>query len=174
MSRVSVNRTSGSKYTELRIFASMGPPMDSDCRVPPSHGERDIPHRRASNIAFRREHLAAPRILLGGYIFDVEETRLRLDLSLSVATGRGLVVIEANPGPRWFTHGRGTMVLTKLAQLRTIPFFRPYRVPIPLAVMLLAPVGAHMPSRIRYDSFVHRRILDPRPKEETDRRGVGT
>ena len=55
------------------------------------------------------------------------------------------------------------MVLTKLAPLCMIPFFWAYRVPILLAVVFLASVGSHMPSRFRYYSFVHRRVLDHRP-----------
>jgi hypothetical protein len=55
------------------------------------------------------------------------------------------------------------MVLTKLALFCMIPFFWAYRVPILLAVVFLASVGSHMPSRCRFYSFVHRRVLDHRP-----------
>jgi hypothetical protein len=53
----------------------------------------------------RTAHLAATGVLLGGHVFDVAEARLRLALYLSIATGLGLVVIEAYPGSRWFTQG---------------------------------------------------------------------
>ncbi len=127
--------------------------------------ERDLPHRRAWNIAFRTAHLAATGILLGGHAFDVAEGRLRIALYASIATGLSLVVVEAYPGLRWFYQGRGAMVLTKLALLCTIPFFWAYRVPILLAVLAIASVGSHMPSRFRYYSFVHRRVLDHRHRE---------
>jgi hypothetical protein len=146
--------------------------MDSDHRVSRPHGARDIPHRRAWNIVFRTAHLAATGVLLGGHVFDVEEARLRLALYLSIATGLGLVVIEAYPGARWFTQGRGAMVLTKLALLGTIPWFWEYRAPILLAVVVLASVGSHMPSRFRYYSFVHRRVLDHRPGNSPIYEGV--
>jgi hypothetical protein len=55
------------------------------------------------------------------------------------------------------------MVLSKLALLGTIPFLWAYRVPILLSILVIASVGSHMPSRFRYDSFVHRRVLDHRP-----------
>jgi hypothetical protein len=137
--------------------------MCSDRHGLPPDRKRDIPHRRAWNIAFRTAHLAATGVLLGGHVFDVAEVRLRFALYLSIATGLGLVVIEAYPGSLWFSQGRGAMVLTKLALLCMIPFFWAYRVPILLAVVFLASVGSHMPSRFRYYSFVHRRVLDHRP-----------
>jgi hypothetical protein len=136
--------------------------MDSEGKDFPSDRELDIPHRRAWNIAFRTAHLAPTGVLLGGHVFDVAETRLRLALHLSIGTGLSLAVIEAYPGSRWFTQGRGAMVLTKLALLCMIPFFWAYRVPILLAVVFLASVGSHMPSRFRYYSFVHRRVLEHR------------
>jgi hypothetical protein len=135
----------------------MSPPSRIPC---PDHG-RDLPHRRAWNIAFRTAHLAATGILLGGHVFDVAESRLRIILYLSIATGLSLVVVEAYPGLRWFYQGRGAMVLIKLALLGTVPFFWAYRVPILLTVLAIASVGSHMPSRFRYYSFVHRRVLDP-------------
>ena len=46
------------------------------------------------------------RGLAVGHVFDVEEPRLRLALDLSIATGLGLVVIEAYPGSRWSAQGR--------------------------------------------------------------------
>lgn len=145
--------------------------MDSASQDFPSARNRDIPHRRAWNIAFRTAHLAVTGALLGGHVFDVPETRLRLTLYLSIATGLGLVVIEAYPCSRWLTQGRGAMVLTKLALLCMIPFFWAYRVPILLAVVCLASVGSHMPSRFRYYSFVHRRVLDHRPGKTPIREG---
>ena len=88
---------------------------------------RELRHQRACNIAFRTVHIAATGILLGGHVFDVEESRLRGSLYLSIATGLGLLVLEAYPSLRWIYQGRGVMVLSKLALLlrRAVPLGQP-------------------------------------------------
>jgi hypothetical protein len=85
---------------------------------------------------------------------------LRVILYSCIMTGIALIAIEAYPSCRWFYQGRGAAVLAKLALICTIPFFWNYRVPIMLAVLVIASVGSHMPSRFRYYSFLHRRVLD--------------
>ena len=42
------------------------------------------------------------------------------------------------------------MVLVKLLLLAVIPFFWQYRVPLLLAIVVVASVGSHMPSRFRH------------------------
>lgn len=115
---------------------------------------RVLPHARAWNIALRTAHIAVTGILLGGHVFDVPEEQLRRVLYLCIVTGLGLIGVEAYPSCTWFLEGRGLVVLGKLGLLCTIPFFWAYRVPILLAVVVIASVGAHMPSRFR-----HRRLL---------------
>ena len=121
---------------------------------------RSLPHARAWNIAFRTAHIAVTGILLGGHFFSVAEERLRTILYLCILTGGCLIVIEAYPSCRWFYQGRGVMALVKLVLLCTIPLLCELRVPILLAVLVIASVGSHMPSRFRYYSFVHRRVLE--------------
>jgi hypothetical protein len=118
-----------------------------------------MPYARGWNIAFRTAHLAATGILLGGHFFDVAEAQLRLLLYLAIATGGALVFIEAYPSCRWFYQGRGVMVLSKLGLLCLVPWFWEYRLAVLLVVLVIASVGSHMPSRFRYYSFVHRRVL---------------
>ena len=121
---------------------------------------RSLPHARAWNIALRTAHLAATGILLGGHVFNAEEGQLRFLLYLSVATGVGLMALEAYPSCRWIYQARGVMVLVKLALLCLIPVLWEYRVAILLLVLVIASVGSHMPKRFRLYSFVHRRVLD--------------
>lgn len=136
--------------------------MDPTSRVPTPDRARSIPHQRGWNIAFRTAHLAATGILLGGHFFGVPEGRLRTFLYLSVATGLGLVTLEAYPSLRWFYQGRGVMVLSKLALLCAVPFFWAHRAWILLGVVVIASVGSHMSSKYRYYSLVHGRVLDHR------------
>lgn len=120
---------------------------------------RSLPYARGWNIACRTAHLAATGILLGGHFFAIAEERLRVLLYLAILTGGALIFVEAYPSCRWFYQGRGIMVLSKLALLCVIPFFWAYRLPILLVVLVIASVGSHMPSRFRYYSLVHRRVL---------------
>jgi hypothetical protein len=119
-----------------------------------------FPRARAWNIAVRTAHIAATGILLGGHVFDIAEQRLRWVLYLCIVTGACLIAIEAFPSCRWFYQGRGVLVLIKMLLLCAIPFVWDHRVPILLLVLVIASVGSHMPSRCRYYSLVHRRVLD--------------
>ena len=121
---------------------------------------RSLRHARAWNIAFRTAHIAVTGILLGGHFFEIAENRLRTILYLCILTGVSLIVIEAYPSCRWLYQGRGVVVLVKLALLGSIPFLWEFRVFILLAVVVIASVGSHMPSRFRYYSFLHGRVLE--------------
>lgn len=137
-----------------------GPAMKALLRVLFPNPVRSVPHARAWNIAFRTAHIAVTGILLGGHFFDISEHRLRTILYLCILTGGCLIAIEAYPSCRWFYQGRGVMALSKLALLCLIPLLWRFRVPILLVVLVIASVGSHMPSRFRYYSILHRRVLE--------------
>jgi hypothetical protein len=109
-------------------------------------------------MAFRTIHIGVTGILFGGHVFDVAAERLLIWLYLSIATGIGLIVIEAYPSCRWFYQGRGVAVLFKLVLLGIVPLLWDYRVAILSAVIVIASVGSHMPGRFRYYSLLHREV----------------
>ena len=119
---------------------------------------RVLPYARAWNMAFRTIHIGVTGILFGGHVFDVAAERLLIWLYLSIATGIGLIVIEAYPSCRWFYQGRGVAVLLKLVLLGIVPLLWDYRVAILSAVIVIASVGSHMPGRFRYYSLLHREV----------------
>ncbi|HJN11803.1 MAG TPA: hypothetical protein QF564_24170 [Pirellulaceae bacterium] len=119
---------------------------------------RVLPYARAWNMAFRTIHIGVTGILFGGHVFDVAAERLLIWLYLSIATGIGLIVIEAYPSCRWFYQGRGVAVLFKLVLLGIVPLLWDYRVAILSAVIVIASVGSHMPGRFRYYSLLHREV----------------
>jgi len=121
---------------------------------------RVLPYARFWNIAFRTAHIGVTGILFGGHVFEVGAERLLIWLYLSIFTGMCLIVIEAYPSCRWCYQGRGVFVFCKLLLLCLIPWLWSYRVPILVAVIVIAWVGSHMPRRFRYYSFVHRRVLE--------------
>jgi hypothetical protein len=114
---------------------------------------------RALNIALRTAHIGAMGTLLGGHAFDVAPERLMLSLWLTIGTGLALAAVEAGPRLLWFHQGRGFMTFVKLALLCVVPFAWDHRLPILLAVVVIASVGSHMPARFRYYSVLHRRII---------------
>ncbi len=126
----------------------------------PESCRRGIPHARAWNIAARTAHIAATSVLVGGHAFDVPSGRLCPVLWLVIGTGAVLIFLEAfSVAFRWVFQGRGLAVLAKLALLLAIPFAWPARLPILLAVIVLASVGSHMPARFRYYSVVEKRVI---------------
>jgi hypothetical protein len=114
---------------------------------------------RALNIALRTAHLATMGVLLGGHAFGVASERLRVSLWLAIGTGVVLALVESGLRPLWLHQGRGLMTMTKVALICAVPFAWNYRLPILLAVVLLASVGSHMPARFRYYSVAYRRVI---------------
>ena len=121
---------------------------------------RVFPHARGWNIAFRTAHIAVTGIVFGGHVLNVSAERLLIWLYLSILTGICLIVIQAYPSCRWCYQGRGIFVFCKLLLLCSIPWLWDYRVPILVAVIVIASVGSHMPARFRYYPVVHRKVLD--------------
>ncbi len=114
---------------------------------------------RALNIGFRTAHLGAMGVLLGGHAFDLAPERLTVSLWLTIGTGLALVTVESGRRLLWLHQGRGLMTMVKLALLCLVPLAWDYRLPILLAVVVLASVGSHMPARFRYYSVLHRQVI---------------
>ncbi len=139
-------------WTVLRIEKATTPAPESCAR--------GIPYARAWNIAARTAHIAAISVLTGGHAFNASRDELYPVLWVTIATGAVLIVLEAfSVRLRWFVQGRGLMVVGKLALLAVMPFAWSYRLPILLAVIVLASVGSHMPGRFRYYSVLDGRVL---------------
>jgi hypothetical protein len=117
-------------------------------------------HPRFWNILFRTLHLTAFGVLLGGYAFDVDPERVTPALVATIVTGALLVLLEVATDPRWPFLGKGLFVLAKLVVLLLVPVFPTARVPLLVAVVVLAGVGAHMPRSLRHYSVLERRVVD--------------
>jgi len=115
---------------------------------------------RALNIALRTTHIGAMGILVGGHAFDVAPERLRMVLWLTVGTGVALAALETGARLLWFHQGSGLMTMAKLALLCAVPLAWDYRLPILLAVIIIASVASHMPRRYRHYSVLYRRVVD--------------
>ena len=120
---------------------------------------RPLPHARTISITFRTIHIAAIGILLGGHVFAIPGPRLLPWLYLSIASGAGLIGVELYSSCKWFYQGKGVLVLVKLLLTALVAVFWEQRVWLLLAVLVIGSVGSHMPGRLRYYSFIHRRVI---------------
>ena len=120
---------------------------------------RRVPHERAWNVGLRTLHLMAFGVLLGGHFWDVQAELLLPTLALTVASGAALMGLELYKSVHWLFLVKGLAVLAKLALLLLVPLFWEARVPLLLAVVALASIGAHMPARYRHYSVLHRRVV---------------
>jgi hypothetical protein len=115
--------------------------------------------RRFWNILFRTLHLMAFGLVLGGAAFHVEPERVMPALIATIMTGAFLVMLEIHDDHRWPFLGKGLVVLAKLGLLLLVPLFPGGRVPLFVAVVVLAGVGSHMPRRLRHYSVLERRVV---------------
>ena len=120
---------------------------------------RRLPGSRWWNIAFRTLHLGATGILLGAHVFGVPADRLYPFLWVAIGSGAGMIAVEVYPTAHWIHQVAALFVYAKLALLCIIPFAWTARVPLLLAVVVLASVGAHAPRTVRHYSVVQRRVM---------------
>ena len=120
---------------------------------------RFLPHARAISIALRTLHIAAVGTLLGGHTFEVAAVRLLPWLYLSLLSGAGLIGVELYSSCKWLYQGKGVLVLLKLLLIAAVAVFWEQRVWLLLAALVIGSVGSHMPGRLRYYSFIHRRVI---------------
>ncbi len=120
---------------------------------------RRIPYGRWWNIAARTVHISATGILLGGHVFGIPSGTLVPALAVAIASGAALIALEMYPSGDWAHQICGLLVFLKLILLCVIPFAWAYRVPILLAVLSIASVGAHMPRKFRHYSIVYRKVM---------------
>ncbi len=115
---------------------------------------------RAWNIALRATHISVTGVLVGGHVFGIAPGRLIPWVYMAIITGLVLMLIEAYPDWRYFSEGRGVMVLAKVSLLCTIPWFWQERVAILAAILIMASIGSHMPKRYRHYSLIERRVIE--------------
>ena len=120
---------------------------------------RRLPAGRWLNVAARTVHLAATGTLLGGHVFDAPIDRLWPLLAWAIVSGGALIALEVYPSGHWLHQGCALTLYAKLALLVTVPWWWEHRVPILLAVVVLASVGSHAPRWVRHYSVIYRRVM---------------
>ena len=120
---------------------------------------RHLAHARWWNIAARTVHLAATGTLLGAHVFNVDSGLLYPLLWTAIVTGGVMIAVEVYPSAHWAHQACAVFVYAKLLVLALVPLLWEYRVPLLLAVLVLAAVGSHAPRRIRHYSLWYRRVM---------------
>jgi hypothetical protein len=128
---------------------------DKQPMIPSPPAARAIPNARYWNIFFRTLHLVFISILVGGHAFGASADQLRPLLIGAMATGVGMITVDAYPTFQFWHQGWGLFTLFKLALLCVIPFAWSYRLPILIAVVVLGSVGSHLPKRFRHYSLIY-------------------
>lgn len=118
-----------------------------------------IPYGRLYKTTLRTAHLMAISVLVGGHAFNAPVSALRPLLYVAIATGVGMIFLEAYPSLNFIFEGWGLLLFAKLALLCCIPFAWKQRLPILLAVVALAGIGSHMPARFRHYSLLHGKVI---------------
>ena len=116
------------------------------CPDPP----RRLPGQRLLGVTLRTAHLLAVGTLLGGHVFAVDGERLLPFLVVAIVTGGGMVALELASTCAWLFMGKGLAVAAKLGLLLLVPVFWDQRVPILVAVTVVAGFGSHMSARFRH------------------------
>ena len=92
-------------------------------------------------------------------MFGAEVDALLPLLWVAIASGAALIAIEVYPTAHWTHQVCALFVYAKVGILCLVPFVWDQRVPLLLAVVALASVGAHAPRRVRHYSLRFRRVM---------------
>jgi uncharacterized membrane protein len=119
---------------------------------------------RPLRTTLRALHVLAFGAYYGGHVFSVTPERLLPALLAVVTTGILFMLFEIQRAPIWIHQLRGVCTYIKVALLICTAFFWEQRIWILTLIVVLGVVISHAPSRIRYYSLLHRRVLSSHGK----------
>jgi hypothetical protein len=115
--------------------------------------------RRWSKISLRTLHIIAVAGIGGGILFGLDQAQWLHYWWLSVLSGVLLVLIDALANPVWLIQVRGLSVYIKLVLLVLLWKFPAWDISLLLAIIVLSAVISHAPSKLRYYSIYHQRVI---------------
>lgn len=118
-----------------------------------------LPGVRTVRSTLRTAHLIAFGALYGGHVYGVAAERLQPALLATLASGGALMALEIYRNPHWPAQIRGLATLVKIALVASVALAWDARVWTLTVVIVIGGVVSHMPSRYRYYSVVHRRVI---------------
>ena len=119
---------------------------------------------RVLRTTLRTLHVLAFGAYYGGHVFQVPTERLFPALVAVVVTGGLFAVFEAWSNPVWLHQLRGVFTYVKIMLLASVGLFWEQRIWILTLIVIIGVVVAHAPSRFRYYSVLHRRVVDSHGK----------
>jgi len=119
---------------------------------------------RILRTTLRTLHVLAFGAYYGGHVFQVPTERLFPALVAVVVTGGLFAVFEAWSNPVWLHQLRGVCTYVKIMLLASVGLFWEQRIWILTLIVIIGVVVAHAPSRFRYYSVLHRRVVDSHGK----------
>jgi len=120
---------------------------------------RPIPGVRAFRTALRTAHLAAFGALYGGHLYGVDASRLVPALVATLLTGGALMLLEAYRTPAWPFQVRGLATFAKILLVAAVAVWWEQRIALLTGAIVIGGVVSHMPSRFRYFSVLHGRVV---------------
>jgi len=133
--------------------------IQSDISIPEKQAKRPS-WTRVLDIVLRTAHVAVIGVLFGGAVFNAPLYLLLQWQYLAIGTGCALIASEVYHRRHWPYQGRGLMVFIHALLFGLIRLQPGLTVPLLLAAIVFGMVGSHMPKRLRYWSFMHRRVED--------------
>ena len=115
--------------------------------------------KRWTKIGLRTLHLVSVAGVGGGILFGLDREIWYAYWWLSVTTGVLLILIDALANPVWWIQVRGLTVYVKLVLLVCLWKFPDWDIALLLAVIVLSAVISHAPSKLRYYSIYHKKIM---------------
>ncbi len=134
-------------------------PPDTSGRQSRWDRPRPLPGARALRTTLRTLHLIAFGALYGGHIYSVPAQSLRWALLATVASGVALMSLEVYRTPLWLVQIRGLATLFKMALVFAVAVAWDARIWLLTLAVVTGGVVSHMPSRYRYYSVVHGRVI---------------
>lgn len=133
---------------------------DSNITIPLKRNKRAA-WTRTLDVVLRTAHVAATSVVFGAAVYGIPFRQLSSWCHLATATGCTLIASEVYHWPHWPYQGRGVMGLIHIGLFGLIYVRADMLLPVLMLVLVFGMVGSHMPKRLRYWSFVHRRVLAP-------------
>ncbi|MGD9020648.1 MAG: hypothetical protein PVF46_02535 [Lysobacterales bacterium] len=115
--------------------------------------------RRWSKITLRTLHIVAVAGIGGGILFGLDKDSWHAYWWLSMVTGFGIVLIDALANRVWLIQVRGLAVYVKLVLLVLLWRCPAWEITLLLAIIVLSTVISHAPSKLRYYSVYHRKVI---------------
>jgi hypothetical protein len=112
--------------------------------------------RRLTKVIVRTIHLVGIAGLFGNAMMGSYESTY---VTLTIASGVVLTLMEAWSGPIWFVQLRGIALYLKLLLLLPVHFYPNAAIPCLVAVIAISGFMSHAPSWIRYFSVLHWKVV---------------